>query len=186
MAEHQGRNEAVVTGKVLKAFHKDAIVWDVERGAPDAIQPKAWQTCTCIGSWHYDKRRLYDGSYKSAQAVIQMLADVVSKNGNLLLSVPVKGDGTIDSLEYKIVKEIGAWLKVNGRRSMAHVPGNSSATVRRLRQRIRLRRKASMRARSITRLLISATPRRKESIRHYNVCAAARKHVDAEGSDQSS
>ena len=43
-----------------------------------------------------------------------MLADVVSKNGNLLLSVPVKGDGTIDSLEYKIVKEIGAWLKVNG------------------------------------------------------------------------
>lgn len=114
LAEHNGHNETVVTGKVLKKFHKDAIVWDVERGAPDAIQPKAWQTCTCIGSWHYDKRRLYDGSYKSAQAVIQMLADVVSKNGNLLLSVPVKGDGTIDSLEYKIVKEIGAWLKVNG------------------------------------------------------------------------
>lgn len=114
MAEHKGHNEAVVTGKVLKPFQKDAIVWDVERGAPDAIQPKAWQTCTCIGSWHYDKRRLYDGGYKSAQTVIQTLADVVSKNGNLLLSVPVKGGGTIDSLEYKIVKEIGAWLKVNG------------------------------------------------------------------------
>lgn len=114
MAEHHGRNEAVVTGKILKDWHKKAMVWDVERGAPDAIQPLPWQTCTCIGSWHYDKRRLYDGTYKSAQTVIQTLVDVVSKNGNLLLSVPVKADGTIDSLEYKIVKEIGAWLKVNG------------------------------------------------------------------------
>jgi alpha-L-fucosidase len=39
---------------------------------------------------------------------------VVSKNGNLLLSVPVKGDGTIDTTEHRIVSEIGAWLKVNG------------------------------------------------------------------------
>src|ERR1035438_5082982 len=43
-----------------------------------------------------------------------MLADIVSKNGNLMLSVPVRGDGTIDSDEVKIVGEIGAWLKVNG------------------------------------------------------------------------
>jgi len=43
-----------------------------------------------------------------------MLVDIVSKNGNLLLSVPVRGDGTIDELEVKIVSEIGAWLKVNG------------------------------------------------------------------------
>jgi alpha-L-fucosidase len=43
-----------------------------------------------------------------------MLADIVSKNGNLMLSVPVRGDGTIDSDEKKIVGDIGAWLKVNG------------------------------------------------------------------------
>jgi len=114
IAEHHGKNEAVVTGKILKDFHKKAMVWDVERGTPDDIQSNAWQTCTCIGSWHYDKRRFYDGKYKSAQNVIQILADVVSKNGNLLLSVPVKSDGTIDSLEYNIVRQIGCWLKVNG------------------------------------------------------------------------
>lgn len=38
---------------------------------------------------------------------------MVSKNGNLCLSVPVKGDGTIDSDERKIVEEIGAWMKIN-------------------------------------------------------------------------
>ena len=68
MAENNGRNKMVVTGKVLKDWHKKAIVWDVERGAPDRIQPLPWQTCTCIGSWHYDKRHLFtyageDGLY---------------------------------------------------------------------------------------------------------------------------
>ena len=43
-----------------------------------------------------------------------MLADIVSKNGNLMLSVPLRGDGQPDELEIEIVKEIGAWLKVNG------------------------------------------------------------------------
>ena len=114
MAENNGRNKMVVTGKVLKDWHKKAIVWDVERGAPDRIQPLPWQTCTCIGSWHYDKRRFYDGTYKTAKEVIQTLVDVVSKNGNLLLSIPVRADGTIDSLEYQVVREIGAWLNVNG------------------------------------------------------------------------
>jgi alpha-L-fucosidase len=43
-----------------------------------------------------------------------MLADIVSKNGNLMLSVPVRADGTLDSDEIAIVAEIGAWLKTNG------------------------------------------------------------------------
>ena len=45
---------------------------------------------------------------------MQRLADIVSKNGNLLLSVPVRGDGSIDSEEERIVDQIGAWLRVNG------------------------------------------------------------------------
>ena len=60
--------------------------------------------------------------YKSAATVIPMLADVVSKNGNLMLSVPVRGDGAIDSDEQKIVGDIGAWLKVNGRAIYATRP----------------------------------------------------------------
>jgi alpha-L-fucosidase len=107
------KNEGVIFGKILTDDQKKAILWDVERGAPDKIQDISWQTCTCIGEWHY-RRSVYDENrYKSAKAVVQMLADVVSKNGNLLLNVPVRGDGTIDEKEHKIVEEIGAWMTIN-------------------------------------------------------------------------
>ena len=43
-----------------------------------------------------------------------MLVDIVSKNGNLLLNIPVKGDGTIDPTERRIVEQIGRWMKING------------------------------------------------------------------------
>lgn len=110
---HGEKNEGVIFGKILTDDQKKAILWDVERGAPDKIQDIPWQTCTCIGEWHY-RRSVYDENrYKSAKTVVQMLADVVSKNGNLLLNVPVRGDGTIDEKEHKVVDEIGAWMTIN-------------------------------------------------------------------------
>jgi len=109
----KGRLEAVVNGKILDPVQRKSMVLDIERGQSNQIEPLPWQTCTCIGSWHYD-RRVYDNSgYKSAQTVVQTLIDVVSKNGNLLLSVPVRGNGTIDEKERAIVEEIGRWMAVN-------------------------------------------------------------------------
>jgi len=88
-------------------------VWDVEKGVPDNIQDKPWQTCTCLGNWHYDKS-LYDrNGYKSATSVVHMLIDIISKNGNLLLSVPMRGDGTIDDKEEAILSDIAAWMDIN-------------------------------------------------------------------------
>lgn len=113
MATHNGKLEAVLFGKVLTDEQKKCMVWDVERGAPDKIQALPWQTCTCIGDWHYD-RSVYDQNrYKSAATVIRMLVDIVSKNGNLLLNIPVRGDGSIDDKEVKILEEITAWMDVN-------------------------------------------------------------------------
>src|SRR5207247_9311621 len=43
-----------------------------------------------------------------------MLADIVSKNGNLLLNIPVRGDGTIDADEVAFLREMAAWMKING------------------------------------------------------------------------
>ena len=106
--------DAVVTGKLLQEEHKSAIVYDVERGVADGLQEKPWQTCTCLGNWHYD-RGLYEcDGYKSAAMVVRALIDIVSKNGNLLLSVPVRADGTIDEKEDAILDEMAAWLEVNG------------------------------------------------------------------------
>ncbi len=113
MAAHQGKLEAVLFGKILTDEQKKCMVWDVERGAPSEGQALPWQTCTCIGSWHYS-RPIYDnGSYKSAKTVIHTLVDIVSKNGNLLLSIPVRGDGTIDEKEVAILEDIGAWMDIN-------------------------------------------------------------------------
>lgn len=114
LATHNGKMNAVIFGKILDDEQKKAIVWDVERGTPDKIQKIPWQTCSCIGEWHY-RRAVYDENrYKSAKTVVNMLADIVSKNGNLLLNIPVRGDGTIDEKEIKIVEEIGEWMKING------------------------------------------------------------------------
>ncbi|RZK55551.1 MAG: alpha-L-fucosidase [Pedobacter sp.] len=107
--------QTVITGKILNEQQKKALVWDIEKGQGNVIEPLPWQTDTCLGSWHYN-RMVYDKkTYKSAKTVIHTLIDAVSKNGNLMLNIPVRGDGTIDELERQIVKEIGVWMKLNGK-----------------------------------------------------------------------
>jgi alpha-L-fucosidase len=109
-----GKLQAVLTGKSLRPEHLRALVNDIERGAASSIAPMPWQTDTCIGQWHYDQRLADEHRYKSAKDIVQMLVDIVSKNGNLMLSVPLKGDGSLDSQEIDIVDGIGRWLTING------------------------------------------------------------------------
>lgn len=109
-----GKSDVVVMGKILSEEQKECLLWDVERGVPNSIQKKYWQTCTCIGDWHYNRDTYNKNRYKSAQQIIAMLVDIVSKNGNLLLSVPIRGDGTIDEKETAILNEVKAWMDVNG------------------------------------------------------------------------
>ena len=111
---HHGRNEAVMTDKHLDEFQRRTQVYDFERGKAEGILPEPWQTDTCLGDWLYNEAFFREHRYKSAASVVRMLADIVSKNGNLMLSVPLRGDGTPDSDEIEIVNGIGAWLKVNG------------------------------------------------------------------------
>ena len=113
IAQHDGKLEAVILGKQLNDAERQCIVWDIERGTSDRIEPLPWETDTCIGNWHYSQA-VYDGNhYKSAKTVIRMLADIVSKNGNLLLNIPVRGDGTIDEKEEVVLKGIADWMDVN-------------------------------------------------------------------------
>ena len=112
-AKADGHPQVVVTGKQLNKSQKQYMLWDVERGIPDRIQDEYWQTCTCIGSWHYDINVYNGNGYKSAQQVVDMLVDIVSKNGNLLLSVPVRSNGTIDDKEEAILTGIKAWMDIN-------------------------------------------------------------------------
>jgi alpha-L-fucosidase len=103
----------VLNGKILDENQRKAMVWDIERGQANEIMPDVWQTDTCLGQWHYDRSVFDRKAYKTPEMVIQTMVDVVSKNGNYLLNVPVRGDGSIDELERGIVKEIAGWMKLN-------------------------------------------------------------------------
>lgn len=113
MAAHKGKLEAVMLSKILDENQRKAIVWDVERGAPNQIIEQPWQSCSCIGGWHYNTSIYENNWYKSAADIVKLLVDIVSKNGNLLLSVPLRADGTFDEKEEKILNEFGDWMAMN-------------------------------------------------------------------------
>lgn len=94
------------------AMQPQSAVLDIERGQLGEIRSEKWQTDTSISnkSWGY----IENDNFKSPQSIVQLLADVVSKNGNLLLNVGPKSDGTIPEQAQSILHEIGAWLKMNG------------------------------------------------------------------------
>lgn len=87
-----------------------AYVLDRERGGSATILKSPWQTDTSIGDWFYN----VNWGYRKPEWVIRTLADVVSKNGNLLLNVVQRPDGSLDEDVRVLLREVGAWLKVNG------------------------------------------------------------------------
>ena len=111
-------NRAVEWGKEVtinykhEAFPPTVATFDVERGALSGISPIYWQTDTAIGkhSWGYRS----DNVFKSARQVICDLIDIVSKNGNLLINIGPKPDGTITDEETKVLLTMGEWLEKNG------------------------------------------------------------------------
>jgi len=111
IALHNGKLEAVYNHKDLGTgeFIREAGVQDVERGVLDGINPLPWQTDTSVGDWFYS-----DGfKYKSTGEVVHMLADIVSKNGNLLLNVVLYADGSLPPESRKFLNEMANWMKVN-------------------------------------------------------------------------
>lgn len=113
LARNKGKLDAVVTAKHMKPNHVSALVEDIERGVATGIRSQPWQTDTCIGSWHYSRAIAKQNKYKTVGQVVDMLLDIVSKNGNLMLSVPVRGDGTIDEHEVAFLEGLAAWMRTN-------------------------------------------------------------------------
>ena len=107
---HGGKVEAVYTSKGRSDCTSGTCVFDIERGVADKIQANPWQTDTCIGAWHYKR----DIEYKTPKRVIDMLCDIVSRNGNLMLNFPLPNSGELDSQELKVLDEITRWMAVNG------------------------------------------------------------------------
>jgi len=104
-----GKVEAVYTSKRKEDCETGTCVLDRERGVVEGIWPNPYQTDTCIGNWHYDR----NVQYKSPKMVIDMLVDVVSRNGNLLLNFPLPSSGMLDPHELEILSDITGWMSVN-------------------------------------------------------------------------
>ncbi len=87
-------------------------VFDIERGKSDKARDFPWQTDTSIGkkSWGY----IEGEENKTPNQIIDDFIDIVSKNGNLLLNIGPKADGTITDEQQAVLRAIGKWLKVNG------------------------------------------------------------------------
>lgn len=94
------------------AFEEGTAVFDIERGQLAGIRPMLWQNDTSLAknSWGFTEGQ----EYKTATSLICDLVDVVSKNGALLLNIGPRSDGTIPDEEQALLREIGAWLRVNG------------------------------------------------------------------------
>lgn len=112
------RNRGAQWGEQVGVCYKhDALMFgtgivDIERGKFGDVKPYRWQTDTAVArnSWCYTDSL----DYKDSKGLIIDLVDIVSKNGNLLLNVGPKADGTIPEGDRQILLDIGAWLKVNG------------------------------------------------------------------------
>jgi alpha-L-fucosidase len=83
---------------------------DLERGVQDSISPFPWQTDTSIGDWFYRTGQ----QYKSSTDILQMLVDIVSKNGNLLINIVQTPEGDLEPDILKTLDEIGKWTAANG------------------------------------------------------------------------
>jgi alpha-L-fucosidase len=106
-------DDGVLFDKILDPEQRQCQAWTIERGTSNEIEPHPFQTETCLGGWHYETKLFETGAYKSARTVVHTLIDVVSKNGNLLLNVPLRGDGTPDEKELAIIEGIAGWMQVN-------------------------------------------------------------------------
>jgi alpha-L-fucosidase len=111
-------NQAASWGKEVVVTYKNehlpegVAILDLERGKLDTLSKRNWITDTSVDlkSWSY----ITEPKYKSINTLVDNLVDRVSKNGNLLLNIGPKPDGTIPEEQKAILLGIGEWLDVNG------------------------------------------------------------------------
>lgn len=106
------RGQGVVLNYKLDGMRAGSGTLNIERGQAADIRPDPWQTETSVSrdSWGYAE----GDSYKDPDEIVHLLADVVSKNGNLLLNVGPKGDGSMPPQAVAILRAVGQWLRANG------------------------------------------------------------------------
>lgn len=102
------------------ALNWNAGARDFERGLRSDIEARHFQTDTSISNWSWGY--LEHDQFKSPEFIVDQLVDIVSKNGNLLLNLGPRPDGTIPDEVRNTLLAVGAWLKQNGEAIYDTVP----------------------------------------------------------------
>ena len=108
--------ERVSDGVVNNRFAPNATYWDfLTPEQSTAGSPRAkWETCHTLGTaWGFNRMESAS-SYLSAEDLIHMFVDIVSRGGNLLLNVGPTAAGAIPWLQAERLLALGWWLEVNG------------------------------------------------------------------------
>jgi alpha-L-fucosidase len=103
-----GENRAVYAQKNSRADICSVGILDVEKSQLPGINAHPWQTDTCIGNWFYDAKQ----KYKTPAQIIEILIDIISKNGSMLLNILQKPDGSIDDEALFILDELAKWFSI--------------------------------------------------------------------------
>jgi alpha-L-fucosidase len=114
MQRRGGKLQGVIDLKEVPEPVWGALTRDLEATLADRLEAEPWQTEACIGSWHYERRLFEQHLYQKPSLVIPLFVDIVSKNGNLLLSIPLPGHGEPDADELAFLHEMAEWQAVNG------------------------------------------------------------------------
>ncbi|NIJ45903.1 alpha-L-fucosidase [Wenyingzhuangia heitensis] len=91
-------------------FPENMAIKDYERGRPNQPKHDVWLTDTSPGAWFFRP----GVKYKTPNELVDILADIVSKNGCMLLNVPPNPDGSIPQVMKDLLVDMGEWLKING------------------------------------------------------------------------
>lgn len=110
---NRGKLDAVFNIKSVPRAVLSTLVRDFEMSQSETLEPDPWQTDACIGGWHYSRSIFENQRYKTPRQMVHLLVNVVAKNGNLLLNIPLPGHGRPDAAEFAFLEKFGAWIAVN-------------------------------------------------------------------------
>ena len=107
LIQRDGKINGLIAGKFT---NEPSTIKDIECGGANEILPEVWQGTLTPNSWFYKVERPLR---HSARTIIEMMIDMNSKNGNLLLNVELLPNGLIPGEQKIILDDVGAWVKLN-------------------------------------------------------------------------
>ena len=111
---HKLQPDCMVSGRLGNGWYDFAVMADNKY--PEGALQAPWQSAASMfdETWSYRSWQKRGDKHEKAMEKLRSLINVVSHGGNFLLNIGPRGDGSVVEFESDVLKEIGAWLKVNG------------------------------------------------------------------------